>query len=117
MNCVCGAPLNAARCEGVWDMGDVRCEYRTCLACGSSRAWMPSDVVKGRLVVRYEHRDGDHYVEDEYPSLLDALERRPKNCDSELIRNGVVLAVAYRSPDGEWGWELASPEVETPCLV
>ena len=109
--CICGRPLDDARVEGTWTIGDTVCEYRTCV-CGSTRAWSPRDVVTGRLVAIYEERDSSA-VAWEGESFLDALDQTPADW-AEIRRNGVLLARSVTAPDGRTRfWRVMPPERET----
>lgn len=96
-SCVCGATLDGAPSHGVWTMGDLACEYRTCLNCHSTRAFMPSDVKIGRKVRIYEDRVTSE-IAWEGDSLLDALAEVPAR-NAEIKRNGVTLARAVGHPN------------------
>jgi hypothetical protein len=116
--CACGESLDAAVSHGIWTLDEVACEYRLCAHCGSSRAYMPRDVLPGRRAVRY---DGDeiHDAEKEDASFSALLfDGAPKTKDATIIRNGVVLARAFVYPDGfRLGWRVEKPSREEPCRV
>ncbi len=113
LSCICGEPLDGAIVHGVWMMGDVACEYRTCRHCSSTRAWAAVDEVPGRRIGLY--LDGDtSEVEQEYTSLLDATEEGPFADGAELRRNGVLLAKAFRTVDGHTCWRFLPPTREIP---
>lgn len=92
-SCACGASLDVAKREGVWNLGDVACEYRTCINCHSTRAYMPNDARAGRKVQIYE----DGRVAWEGTSLLAALEETPAR-EAVIQREGIVLARAVEAP-------------------
>lgn len=113
LHCGCGEALDNARVEGVWTMGDVACEYRTCLHCRSTKAWMPVPVVRGRKVHLYEDPESSE-ISGEWDDLHDALEWIPQGDTAQLIRNGVVLADAMRTAAGDVRWKVRPPEREDP---
>lgn len=107
--CACGESLDG-RPGRVWTMGDIACEYRDCANCGSTRAYMPADIVRGRHIGLYENPETSE-VSGEWDSLLDALEHAPAKELAELRRNGRLLARAFVGP-GVCGWLIATPEKE-----
>lgn len=113
LHCGCGDALDGARSEGVWTMGDVACEYRTCLHCRSTKAWMPAPVVRGRKVHLYEDPESSE-ISGEWDDLHEALEYSPSRDTAQLIRNGVILADAIPSPLGGMRWKIRPPEREDP---
>lgn len=113
LHCGCGDALDTAHVEGIWTMGDVACEYRTCLHCRSTKAWMPRPVVAGRKVHLYEDPESSEIIR-EWDDLHEALEYSPSRETAQLIRNGVVLADAVSSPLGGMRWKIRPPEREDP---
>lgn len=113
LHCVCGESLDDGRPEGVWTMADVACEYRTCMQCKSTRAWMPQPVVRGRKVVQYPDPESSA-VAGEWDDLHDALAEPPHGPRATLVRNGVTLATTYQGVDNVHGWRVQSPEREEP---
>lgn len=113
VSCACGASLDRAKSQGIWTLSLIACEYRQCAHCGSSRPWMPADVVPGREIGCYPDPHSSE-VEGGWDSLLDALQSCPPNERATLIRNGVTLARAFVSPDDRsLGWHVQKPERET----
>lgn len=116
--CICGEDLYGARSEGIWTMGDVACEYRTCRQCHSTRAYMSRDVhPRGECVVYADPDTSEAWtvagVVHSYPSLLDALDLPPPTPRAQIIRAGLVLAQAFESPTGRLGW-IVSPPMAPP---
>lgn len=112
LSCSCGEALDGAKVEGVWTIGDTIAEYRTCLHCHSTKAWIARDVVEGKRIVLV---DGDTF-KALGGSLTDALDFAPKE-GLELRRGtstGTLLAHAVRAPDRSYAWRLLAPTREPP---
>lgn len=114
--CVCGADLAAGDSHGIWTVDAIACEYRTCLECRSTRAYMPANHIEGRVVNHYPDEATSEAV-DEWENFLDALADPPVHAGATLVRNGVVLARTYCAVDGTFGWMVQAPRVEEPCRV
>ena len=107
--CICGATLYGATNHGVWTLEWIACEYRTCGACGSTRAYMPPDIIAEKNV-RIMH--GDQCVE--HVSLLDALDQEPAWKDQTIERGEgrILLAKVFESVNGDLGWLVMAPHPE-----
>ena len=113
--CACGESLDGATAGSFMWPGPVTCEYRTCMHCHSTRAYMPINRLAGRRVHLYRDPSTSE-VSGEHDELLDALEEEPSD-GAELIRNGVVLARVVIDPDGARAWLVAKPTREIPAKV
>lgn len=105
--CICGDDLAKGTIHGYWTLGDLAVEYSTCRNCRSTRAFMPADVT-GRLVCLYNDPTTSE-VENEWDSLLDALEESPEVLGAQLIRDGEVLADSAVMAGGAMGWVVRRP--------
>lgn len=121
VSCICGESLDRAPTVGVWTMAGIACEYRNCLHCKSTRAWMPADVVEGRTCVLLAEPEDTSY-QAILSSLLDALMSVPPTARSIIVRDGVVLARAYEAPtpgaphNRSLAWKVCEPLREVPSV-
>lgn len=119
--CVCGDALDHAKVEGKWDLGGVVAEYRTCLQCGSTRAFMPPDVIEGEPVELWEdgRRQGEPVFQNgvvigrtkrmpRWAGILDATEESPVLPTMTLVRAGKVVATVVEGP-GTMAWFILPP--------
>ena len=112
--CICGKVDLAgreARSDGIWTIGNVACEYRTCSGCKSTRAFMYPNRIDGEMVISSSLLGGR---ECEFTSILDAVEYDPPHAFVELTRSGIVVARSVSTATGECIWRLLAPTTETP---
>lgn len=111
--CPCGADLVNGDSRGYWTISNVTCEYRTCQACLSTRAFMYPYEIEGKTVhVFHDPLAKESAMSDHpgYESILDALMDGPISDVCELRRDGVVVARAFVGIDGVVSWMILPPE-------